>query len=272
MNETTGLTTSDVSGRSNHGAAIGTAILDGRFGKARQFNGTSDVINTTYNGNFSTNPFTVEFWVYLNSLTSSNGHQNIICNRFPQNPNTWWMGVFDGGSINVDGGSGQNVSNPGDIVTGRWYHIAVSRNASDVLTIYKNGVVVKTGTQSGNLSGGTNLAIGAIYNGAEYVNGLIDEVRISSVARSPVEFDVPLPPKNFTAIVSASAANLSWQNGGGVAPIMRYRIYRGLDSSNIALLDSTTTTGYSNPGLALGTYFYRLSAKEKNRTPQSPPS
>ena len=188
MNETSGSAVSDASGNSNNGTASGTTIVDGWFGKARSFNGTSDVVVTTYNGNFGTDPFTVEFWVYLNSLAAS--HQNIIGNRMP-GLNTWWVGVIDDGRINVDGGIGQNASNIGDIVAGQWYHIAVTRNASNVLTIYKNGVVVKTGTQTGNFTLGTNVSIGAIYGGGEFVNGVIDEVRISNIARSPGEFNLP---------------------------------------------------------------------------------
>ncbi len=109
FNETSGDTAYDASGNNYHGVASGTTIVDGQFGKARSFNGTSDVINTSYNGNFGTGPFTVEFWINLNSLSAP--HQNIIGNRTPGN---WWIGVFDDGKINVDGGSGQITSGAGE--------------------------------------------------------------------------------------------------------------------------------------------------------------
>lgn len=97
-------------------------------------------------------------------------------------------------------------------------------------------------------------------NEADYFKGLIDEVRISNIARSPQEFNLQLPPKSLTSSPSGTTVNLTWQNGGGAAPLMRYRIYRGADSVNVTLLDSTTSTSYANTNVPPGTKYYRISA------------
>ncbi len=244
MNETSGSTVLDASGNGYSGTAIGTTIVNGRFGKARSFNGTSDVVNTTFNGNFGTNPFTVEFWLYLNTLSAPSGHQNVISSRLPQSSNTWWVGIFGDGRINVDGGSGSQPSNPGDIAAGEWNHIAVTRNASNVLTIYKNGIAVMTGTQSGNFTGGTNVAIGAIFGGTEFVNGLIDEVRISNIARTPAVFEPTTQATNLLITQPfASTLQLTWTNGNGASRLV---VGRGGGTVNQAPADGATYTASSS--------------------------
>ncbi|HWP81244.1 MAG TPA: LamG-like jellyroll fold domain-containing protein [Bacteroidota bacterium] len=259
FHEVSGDTVHDASANAFVGTANGTTVVSGRFGNARSFNGSSDVINTNYNGNFGTGPFTVEFWVNLNALSSP--HQNIIGNRFPQDASTWWIGVYNDGRINVDGGNGGIVSAPGHIVANRWYHIAVTRDAGNTLRVYKNGILVASGTQSGNYNGGTNTSIGAIYNGGEHVNGVIDEVRISNVPRSPSEFNLQLPPKNFSASVNGQTVTLTWQNGGGSVSLMRYRVYRGSNAGSMTLIDSTSSTSYQDSGRSPGSsYTYRVSA------------
>jgi hypothetical protein len=90
---------------------------------------------------------------------------------------------------------------------------------------------------------------------------VIDEVRISSKACQPNEFNLQLPPAGLVATTVGTSIGLIWTNGGGGIGLLRYRIYRGTDSTNVALLDSTTATSYLNLGLPIGrTYFYRVSA------------
>jgi hypothetical protein len=102
--------------------------------------------------------------------------------------------------------------------------------------------------------------IGQAYPG-NYFNGVIDEVRISSKACQPNEFNLQLPPAGLVATTVGTSIGLIWTNGGGGIGLLRYRIYRGTDSTNVALLDSTTATSYLNLGLPIGrTYFYRVSA------------
>jgi len=53
---------------------------------------------------------------------------------------------------------------------------------------------------------------------------------------------------------------------GGLVPLMKYSIYRGTDSINVSLIDSITSTVYSNiTDLIAGpTYFYRVSAVDSS--------
>ncbi|MBI3003909.1 MAG: VCBS repeat-containing protein, partial [Ignavibacteriales bacterium] len=69
MNETSGSTVSDASSFGNNGTATGTTIVDGRFGKGRSFNGTTDQISIV--DHTSLNPssqITIEAWIYPTSF------------------------------------------------------------------------------------------------------------------------------------------------------------------------------------------------------------
>ncbi|HTH32730.1 MAG TPA: LamG domain-containing protein, partial [Lacibacter sp.] len=44
------------------------------------------------------------------------------------------------------GASQQGISGPANLVTGRWYHVAVTQNGSGVTTLYVDGVAVATTT------------------------------------------------------------------------------------------------------------------------------
>jgi len=82
------------------------------------------------------------------------------------------------------------VSDSVRLLTNTWYHVAVTfDNATNQITLYKNGVQVATGTTVGPYAE-TVLFIGT-YNYADHFgvgwDGLIDEVRIWNVARTPAQ-------------------------------------------------------------------------------------
>lgn len=285
MNETSGSTVSDASTYGNNGTATGTTIVDGRFGKAKRFNNAANSTAVDYincGNSPSLNPssaITIEAWIYL--TTSSNGYNGN--NTIPIiSKDDSWGGSQPAYTTSVDGSSPNNIPNgsfgfsiyaPGtsSLQLNRWYHLAfVAFNNGGTATgkVYVNGSLDGSQTVSGNLATNSlNTWIGRRYGvsgGAPYnagFAGLIDEVRISNIARSPSEFNLQLPPKSLTALASGTAITLNWQNGGGAVGLLRYKIYRGTDSTATLLIDSTTSTLYTNFGLTAGTrYFYRVSA------------
>ena len=157
---------------------------------------------------------------------------------------------------------------PGTVNDGQWHHVALTA-AVDTQSLYLDGACI--GSLSGTIgqydmvknqigNGYANSYLTGVNGWAEF-NGVIDETRISNIVRNPNTFNLQLPPTNLAAIVSGTTINLNWRNGGGTVPLMRYKIYRGSDSVNISLIDSTSTTAYANSGLLVGIrYFYRISA------------
>ncbi len=68
--------------------------------------------------------------------------------------------ILSGGSINVYGGGGtfQINSAAGAITAGAWHHIALKRNAANLVSIWVNGASVASGTWAASLGGDITLA------------------------------------------------------------------------------------------------------------------
>lgn len=264
MNETSGATVSDASGYGNHGTANGTTISTGKFGSARVFNGSSDYIRVPYATSLNAvAQMTMEGWAYIHtyrdhaSIVTRGTSVGVYALKQLSNKLTFEVGDQLAAS--------QTVSGNADLPLNKWVHVAATVQGSTV-NFYINGVLDKTASLTLTPVGITNtedLTVGVDFPGAtEYFDGLIDEVRISTKARLPQEFDLQLPPINLAATQSGTTINLSWQNGGGSVTLLRYKIYRGTDSTNVTLIDSTSSATYANSsGIVAGTkYFYRVSA------------
>lgn len=181
----------DSSGNGNHATpGTGTSsptFTQGKIGKARSFNGTSDYITAADSNSLDTsgNAITIDAWVYpRNDCTGTgDGIQNIVSktlayyfNLTACKPEFYWY----------------NLSTPGyhtannSIPLSTWSHIAAIYDGSAV-KIYINGIEDKsvsgiTGTGAGNTNA---VFIGADSPGnSRNFDGLIDEVRISNIART----------------------------------------------------------------------------------------
>ncbi len=267
MDEAFGAAVADGSSFNTSGTAFGTTIVGGRFSNARSFNGTSDYIEgATSNMNFGINSFTLEAWINTTSSTA----QAIFTTHSPptskySNAGLYIAGGVNGGYLNmdIDNGSGTSNVNGKKVNDGQWHHVAgVLNSSTNSLYVYVDGKLDFSKLFSSYPYGSTLYRVGQSNSGS-YFNGLIDEVRISNIVRQPAQFDLQLAPVNLTATAVANSINLGWQNGGGAIPVLRYKIYRGADSTNVVLLDSTSSTFYTDAGLISGRkYYYRVCATD----------
>ncbi len=171
-------------GKPEGGAVQGTA---GKIGSAVLFDGINDSVNMT--NSESLNPIskiTVEAWVNFKSLGNGVGYFN---SRVVSKGKPW----IDGGyTINDEndhlrfcvrtGGSERTVSTTGTISTNQWYYVA-GTYAGATLRIYINGNLNNFATVSGALQPSTGDLFLACEDRDRYFNGIVDEVRISDVAR-----------------------------------------------------------------------------------------
>lgn len=144
-------------------------------------------INPT--GNFSTG-ITIECWIKwggfgswgrLLDMGNGSASDNILF-ATENTSNNLRFEVYQGGSL-------QGLSGPTGLVTGRWYHVAVTENASGNTTLYVDGVAVANATiwLPNNVSR-ANCYIGKSNWAADaYLNGSIDEMRIWNVTRTQQE-------------------------------------------------------------------------------------
>ena len=151
------------------------------------FDGTGDYnyIPATANFQFGTGDFTIEFWLYLNSVASN---QVIYDNRNGAN------GAYP--TIYMNTSSIRYYTNSADqitgatLTTGQWYYIAVCK-ASGSTKLFVNG------TQSGSTFADSMnylvapLRIGSDYTPSSYLNGYVTDLRVTKYARYTTTFTPP---------------------------------------------------------------------------------
>lgn len=164
-----------------------------KFGGASgAFDGSGDYLSIASNSVFSfgTADFTIEAWIYLvvNSgdffIASSSGSGGLFFGyRNSTTPFGWGVGRT---GVQWDYVTGSTSS------TGSWNHVAVSRQGTS-LKIFVNGVQVGSATNSVSYNLSTTSLTIASQGANYYVNGYLDDVRITKgVARYTTDFSAPI--------------------------------------------------------------------------------
>jgi hypothetical protein len=154
------------------------------------FDGTGDNLLVKRNNffDFGTGDFTVEVWVYFNSVASI---QTFVTN-YQNSSNGWglqWRS--DTGAWNFFNGDTALVTYTNTPSTGTWIHAAVARSGTS-LKMFINGTQVGSVTNSTNISGTTtDLTVGSLGS-SQYFNGYMDDMRITKgYARYTATFTAP---------------------------------------------------------------------------------
>lgn len=137
---------------------------------------------------FGTADFTIEGWVYLNTLGSDkkifdcNYGNGIMLQLYPGTSSLYIKGT------NYDFDSTY-------LPTGQWVHFAVTR-ASGAVNLWLNGVSRASGTNTSSITSASELAIGASSsNRTGNIDGYVDEFRITkNIARYTSSFTPPDAP------------------------------------------------------------------------------
>ena len=135
-----------------------------------------------------TGPLTVEAWVrpatnFANAILVANAGNN-----------TGWSLELNNGQLTlwVSTNLGWQFSRYATALSaGQWYHVAGTYGGGQA-RVFVNGVA-SAATNVGTLTQGTTFRIGGL-TGFPYFNGLVDEVRVSNVARYAANFSVPGAP------------------------------------------------------------------------------
>lgn len=190
LNEGTGTTTADLSGNGRTGTLVnGPTWTTGKISNALSFDGINDYVSIP-DFNPPTN-LTLEAWVYPTEAVGSSG-DDIIVNK---NNSEYDLRIL-GGSGNFLAGAGSTfISDPtfnffAPANLNQWYHLVYTfDNPSNTHKLYRNGVLVSTGTNTSNITNtSTALWIGrhSQYNFGTF-KGKIDNVRIYDRALNATE-------------------------------------------------------------------------------------
>ncbi|MEK7162804.1 MAG: LamG-like jellyroll fold domain-containing protein [Patescibacteria group bacterium] len=251
FNDVSGNTIIDETGI-NNGTAIGTAIIDGKFGKARYFNGQTDYIIVPDNPslrNFS--QLTIEAWVYPTGFDLScwANAEDIISKGVDSN-----YGYINGYNLRIarnQDGSCAGASSFNQVSfsgiwhePNQWYYV-VSTYDGVYSKIYVNGVLESTNyhpnltfTDTHSLYINHHL-FGGGYQSSQRMRGLIDEIRISNIARSAEEialnYALANQPTQFWSEIQS--ARLNFRQSAGVSGILLKTLPNGWALKVIKIID-----------------------------------
>ena len=195
MNEGTGTSVSDSSGKGNNGQTRDTTWIAGKYGQALSFNGTSSWV--TVNDSTSlhlSNAATLSAWVKPNSLSNSRSvmtkehGQGGIAYALYASTGTVPSAVFPVPSWEeeayVDGSTALPVN--------QWSHLAATYDGSTA-RLFLNGNQIGQESFSGNLySDNSPFRLGGNSPFGEYFSGLIDEVRVYNVAQTATQIQADM--------------------------------------------------------------------------------
>lgn len=143
--------------------------------------------------------FTFECWFYVISFSPS--FQSLF-NIGSYSNGALFRVRADTIELHINGAY-YNVSST--ITTGEWHHIAWSRESGTV-SVFLDGVLVGSYTSSGSIPAGDLLVGISQHIGGEYLNGYIDELRLTKgVARYTAAFTPPSAPFPNTSSSSTPA-------------------------------------------------------------------
>ena len=150
-------------------------------------------------------------------------------------------------------GGGVAISSGNTLSTSAWYHLSANYIDGGTITGYIDGAADGTGTGNGANPSGAALSLGSRFNTkSDYVNGTLDEIRVSSVNRSAAwisaEYANQDTPDLFysTAEVaedgSITISGTLYQNDG-VTPITTGKAIKAVISTSTPSIHAATTDG-----------------------------
>lgn len=186
LDESSGTTATDSSGKGNHASATGAVTWlpsGGALTGAAAFNGTDSYLTVPDNALLdNTAAFTLSFWFRAETLGNNTG---LVAKRVGPSDNNSY-GIFLGldGKLSVDVNSSNNrFTSSTTFNRGAWYHIALVFDGSlaeaQRAKLYVNGALDTTATETSATvpNYASSLYIGVLAPGGNVFDGRIDEIR-----------------------------------------------------------------------------------------------
>ena len=191
MDEGSGSAINDKSGNGNDGTISGATWAQGKHGSALSFDGVNDYVNCGNKSVFNlTGAMTFAAWV----VPGSGINEKTIVSKTGTTAaqTTFWMDIrksnswiYFGGY--TSGGVAAYTTVNYNFTPGVWYYVAGTDDGTN-LSIYVNGIKIKTATSQTRVSGSWNVEIGR--RGSTLLqgwDGAIDDARIYNYARTEEE-------------------------------------------------------------------------------------
>jgi hypothetical protein len=225
----------DLSGFGNTGTLTNGPTYSSLNSGSIVFDGTNDFINLPNTNllTFGTNPFTIDFWIYI---TSGTNIRTILSNYSDYNTDYstyFYLGIFNYAVLSMVNkillldSTGNFINNTfgADINTNQWTHIAFTRDGNSLIC-YKNGLQVSSTSKSNNFSGSRSTKIGGGVASISTLVGSLPSTKIYNRALSAAEisqnynatkkrFVNALPPVRNGLVMELDAGQRSSYPGTG---------------------------------------------------------
>ena len=189
----------DLTDSSSYGCAVTASdvtISDkAKFGKSLGFNSYA-TMSAVLPINLSTADFTIDWWEYRNT---DDADVSTIFTFGSKNVNTI-LGAYNESNRNIklyasSAGSGWDVANGsiGTLVKNQWVHRAIVRTGGKIYA-YQDGVLQNTFSGASKIYAPDNIITFSQCFGGGFLNGYIDEFRVSNIARWAEDFTLPTKP------------------------------------------------------------------------------
>jgi hypothetical protein len=200
LNETSGVSAADSSGNGYVGTLVGAAAWQpsgGVRGGKLQFDGTSGYVTTSEQSGAAslldnTSAFTLAFWFRAANFSSTPGLVSKRDTIATNNNYTTYLGTDGRLNVDIESNNDRFASNT-VFATNAWYHVALvfagSNPAASRVALYVNGSLDKTASEtSAALSDySSSFKLGVTAAAANYLNGMLDDVRFYRRALSAAE-------------------------------------------------------------------------------------
>lgn len=238
-------------GGSGTGSMTPAQTLGGRIGSGQDFDGTDDFIDvgeSQWDGSPAGNSY--EFWFHRegNGVVGAAGVEFVL-GKGAGNTQGFGFGVNQADGAFVARTNSTNAVSGLTVTDDTWYHVVVVATASD-FNFYVNGVFDSTVAYT--YAGDNNVELTIGKGSGNHFDGLIDELRISSVARSADWIEASY----LSQLGGFAFASIGGQQAGtadDAAPVVLSRTTADLDGDgfidavqitfNEAILDSTVNAG-----------------------------
>jgi hypothetical protein len=164
----------------------GASFAGGEVGQGFNFNGNQQSMQVPASAawDFASHDGTIDFWTRITAMPPFvSGFLDQV-----DNDSNWVVFCYSDGRLGVSrAGVNQIVSAAGVITAGVWLHIAITRSQGTT-SLFVNGNLVGSGTVPVWTSTSNPLRIGSyFYNGAQDLNGVMDEIDVFDRALSVEE-------------------------------------------------------------------------------------
>jgi hypothetical protein len=196
------------------------------------FNGTNQYLNKTSAFNLNSNDFSICFWI--NRTTNGRHDEIIIIGSSMTSSQLIDIAIYNTNQIAFNWWLQDFVSDNSYSDAGTWVHLCFTYKAGiKIKTIYRNGVIIKSGSIINEVSTTNDIRIGADIN-SRFFSGLLDDFRIYDFELSPNQVqELYNTTNNYTTLINYPTNYFSSYSSNFNNPFIR------TSNNNLELLSYT---------------------------------